>query len=81
MSLSLQHHYIAHEHLYVSRRKEYLEKLQIVLRDNDPIEWERLQDEYADVCEGTAFLELLKERCGYAPVSLPAIKSKGDGKK
>ena len=83
MTHELNHHHAAHERFYITRRLEFLERAKLVAEANDPLEWEYLREEYGDVCDGTAFLEQLKTRCGYAPssASLPTSKTKGDPRK
>ena len=74
------HHHSSHEYFYLTRRLEFLQRAKIVAEANDALEWEHLRDEYADVCDGTVFLEQLKDHCGYAPSSSPAsvpLQAKG----
>lgn len=66
MSQESNHHYTAHEYFYLNRRIEFLEKAKVVAQERDPIQWENLREEYADVCDGQAFIELLETRCGCA---------------
>jgi hypothetical protein len=66
-----QHHEIAHEKFYIRRRLKYLDIAEAVAAANDPLAWEALQDEYADVCSEEAFCRVLHERCGYRLTAHP----------
>lgn len=63
------HHHTAHERFYLTRRLEFLDRAKTVAEANDALEWEYLCDEFADVCDGAAFLDILKTRCGFASSS------------